>query len=63
TVLLHDSDITAAPGSWRAALGALPILAEQWAAVGLRVGPLADHGIVYPALGGFATGPLGPWVT
>jgi peptidoglycan/xylan/chitin deacetylase (PgdA/CDA1 family) len=45
TVLLHDSDITSAPGAWRAALGALPLLAERWEAAGLRVGPLADHGV------------------
>jgi len=45
TVLLHDSDCTSAPGSWRATLGALPLLAEQCAAAGLEVGPLADHGI------------------
>jgi peptidoglycan-N-acetylglucosamine deacetylase len=45
TVLLHDSDITSAPGSWRSTLAALPLLAERWEAAGLRVGPLADHGI------------------
>ena len=45
TVLLHDSDVTSAPGSWKAALGALPILAERWAAAGLRVGPLGEHGV------------------
>lgn len=45
TVLLHDSDITSAPRSWRAALGALPILAERWSGEGLRVGRLAEHGI------------------
>ena len=45
TVLLHDSDVTSAPGAWRAALGALPCLAERWQAAGLRVGPLAEHGI------------------
>jgi peptidoglycan/xylan/chitin deacetylase (PgdA/CDA1 family) len=45
TVLLHDSDVTSAPGSWRAALGALPTLAERWATAGLEVGPLADHGL------------------
>ncbi|MBO0693267.1 MAG: polysaccharide deacetylase family protein [Acidimicrobiaceae bacterium] len=45
TVLLHDSDITSAPRSWRAALDALPILAERWASQGLTVGPLAEHGI------------------
>ncbi len=45
TVLLHDSDVTSAPGSWRATLGALPALAEQWEAAGLRVGTLAEHGL------------------
>jgi peptidoglycan-N-acetylglucosamine deacetylase len=45
TVLLHDSDITSAPRSWRAALTALPILAEDWSDQGLTVGPLAEHGI------------------
>ncbi|HEX4865224.1 MAG TPA: hypothetical protein VFV02_14230, partial [Acidimicrobiales bacterium] len=45
TVLLHDSDITSAPGSWRSALGALPLLAERWEAAGLEVGPLSEHGV------------------
>ena len=45
TVLLHDSDCASAPGSWRAALGALPGLAERLSAAGLTAGPLADHGI------------------
>jgi peptidoglycan/xylan/chitin deacetylase (PgdA/CDA1 family) len=45
TVLLHDSDITSAPGSWKATLDALPILAERWAAQGLSVGPLGEHGL------------------
>ena len=45
TVLLHDSDYTSAPGSWRATVAALPLLAERCAARGLKVGPLADHGI------------------
>lgn len=45
TVLLHDSDCTSAPGAWRAALAALDPLAEVFAAQGLTVGPLADHGI------------------
>jgi len=46
TVLLHDSDCASAPGAWRAALGALPGLAELFAAHGgLAVGPLADHGV------------------
>lgn len=45
TVLLHDSDITSAPGAWRSALAALPLLAEQWASMGLNVGTLAEHGV------------------
>ena len=45
TILLHDSDCTSAPGSWRSALGALPLLAEDLERRGLRVGTLADHGI------------------
>jgi hypothetical protein len=45
TVLLHDSDCASAPGSWRAALGALPGLAERLTAAGLKAGPLAEHGI------------------
>jgi peptidoglycan/xylan/chitin deacetylase (PgdA/CDA1 family) len=43
TVLLHDSDCTSAPRSWRSALGALPGLRDLCAARGLAVGPLADH--------------------
>jgi peptidoglycan/xylan/chitin deacetylase (PgdA/CDA1 family) len=45
TVLLHDSDCTSSPGSWRSALGALPDLIGQCGAAGLRVGPLRDHGV------------------
>lgn len=45
TVLLHDSDCTSAPGSWRSALGALPALADRCAALGLALGPLRDHGL------------------
>lgn len=45
TLLLHDSDSTSAPGAWRSALGALPLLAEQFAQEGWEVGPLSDHGI------------------
>jgi peptidoglycan/xylan/chitin deacetylase (PgdA/CDA1 family) len=45
TVLLHDSDCTSAPGSWRSALGALPLLDDLFARRGLTAGPLADHGI------------------
>jgi peptidoglycan/xylan/chitin deacetylase (PgdA/CDA1 family) len=43
TVLLHDSDLTSAPQSWRATLGALPLLADDWRARGLTIGPLAEH--------------------
>ena len=43
TVLLHDSDVTSAEGAWRAAAGALPLLAERWA--DHRVGPLGEHGL------------------
>jgi peptidoglycan/xylan/chitin deacetylase (PgdA/CDA1 family) len=45
TVLLHDSDCTSAPDSWRAALGALPRLAEVFNERDLIVGPLGEHGI------------------
>jgi peptidoglycan-N-acetylglucosamine deacetylase len=45
TVLLHDSDCTSYPGSWRSALGALPQLADVLSARGLTVGPVGDHGL------------------
>ncbi|MEV4757872.1 polysaccharide deacetylase family protein [Micromonospora sp. NPDC049559] len=45
TVLLHDSDCTSAPGSWRATLGALPELIEGIRAAGLTVGPLREHAV------------------
>jgi peptidoglycan/xylan/chitin deacetylase (PgdA/CDA1 family) len=45
TVLLHDSDITSAPGCWRTALAALAPLAGRWHADGLVVGTLGEHGI------------------
>jgi peptidoglycan/xylan/chitin deacetylase (PgdA/CDA1 family) len=45
TVLLHDSDCTSAPASWRITVGALPLLAELFAGLGLEVGPLRDHGL------------------
>ena len=51
TVLLHDSDCTSAPGAWRSALGALPLLAETWSARGWSAGPLCDHGVGEPAAG------------
>jgi len=44
TVLLHDSGATAPPGSWQAALGALPLLLDECERRGLRVGPLGEHG-------------------
>jgi peptidoglycan/xylan/chitin deacetylase (PgdA/CDA1 family) len=44
TVLLHDSDCTSPPGSWRAALGALPLVLNGCARQGLAVGPLGQHG-------------------
>jgi peptidoglycan/xylan/chitin deacetylase (PgdA/CDA1 family) len=45
TLLLHDSDHTSATGSWRSALGALPELVDRCRSMGLRVGPLRDHGV------------------
>jgi peptidoglycan-N-acetylglucosamine deacetylase len=45
TVLLHDSDCSSPPGSWQAALGALPMLLDECDRRGLRVGPLAEHGV------------------
>jgi len=45
TVLLHDSGCTSPPGSWQAALGALPLLLADCKARGLRVGPLGEHGM------------------
>lgn len=46
TVLLHDSDTTSAPGSWRATAGALDLLARRWEAEGIVVGTAGDHGIM-----------------
>lgn len=43
TVLLHDSDCTSAPGAWRSALGALPMILDTCTERGLDVGPLRDH--------------------
>jgi peptidoglycan/xylan/chitin deacetylase (PgdA/CDA1 family) len=43
TVLLHDSDCTSAPGSWRTTLAALPRLLDELRAQGLEPGPLRDH--------------------
>lgn len=43
TLLLHDSDCTSTPGSWRATAASLPLLAEELARRGLAVRPLRDH--------------------
>jgi len=43
TVLLHDCDASSPPGTWRAALGAVPMLLDECARRGLRVGPMRDH--------------------
>ncbi len=59
TVLLHDSDITSTPGCWRAALGALPRLAERWRGAGWQVGPLGEHGIGEHGIGGHGIGAAG----
>jgi peptidoglycan/xylan/chitin deacetylase (PgdA/CDA1 family) len=45
TVLLHDADCESYPGSWKSTLGALPLLAEEFARRGLSVGTVGDHGI------------------
>lgn len=45
TVLLHDSDCTSEPGSWRATLGALPDLIDWCQGQGLEVGTVGAHGL------------------
>lgn len=45
TLLLHDSDVTSAPGAWKSSLGALPNVVAVCRDAGLTVGPLRDHGI------------------
>jgi len=45
TVLLHDSDCTSAPNSWRATVAALPILLERCRTLRLQVGPVGEHGL------------------
>lgn len=42
TVLLHDSDCKSAPGSWRATLGSLSLIAHGLDPT-LAVGPLREH--------------------
>jgi peptidoglycan/xylan/chitin deacetylase (PgdA/CDA1 family) len=51
TILLHDSDVTSVPGSWRATLGAVPRIVEACQERGLRPGPLSEHGL-RPVSGG-----------
>ncbi|WP_433618153.1 polysaccharide deacetylase family protein [Dactylosporangium sp. CA-139114] len=43
TVLLHDTDVTSAPGSWQRTAAALPALLGWARERGLSVGPLAEH--------------------
>lgn len=43
TVLLHDTDRTSSPGSWRHTLAASELLLTRWSDEGLAVGPLAGH--------------------
>ena len=43
TVLLHDTDRTAAPGSWRATLEATSLLVDRWSGSDVLVGPLREH--------------------
>jgi peptidoglycan-N-acetylglucosamine deacetylase len=43
TVLLHDSDCTSRPGSWRSTVAALPLLAAEIRARDLDVRTLGDH--------------------
>jgi peptidoglycan-N-acetylglucosamine deacetylase len=46
TVLLHDTSGRTSPaGAWQAALGALPLLLDECERRGLRVGPVAEHGL------------------
>jgi hypothetical protein len=43
TVLLHDTDRTSAPGSWRRTLAASEVLLQTWSAQAVPVGTLAEH--------------------
>jgi len=45
TLLLHDSDVTSAAGSWRTTVAALPLLAERLSGHALTVTTLRDHGV------------------
>jgi hypothetical protein len=44
TILLHDTDCTAKPGSWHSTLGAVPLLLDHCRERGWAVGPLREHG-------------------
>jgi peptidoglycan/xylan/chitin deacetylase (PgdA/CDA1 family) len=48
TILLHDSDTEAAPGSWRSTLDALPALVRSIRGRGLTIGTLGAHDIPAP---------------
>ena len=43
TVLLHDTDRTSAPDSWRRTLVATATLLDRWREDGIPVGPLREH--------------------
>ncbi|WP_434481832.1 glycosyltransferase [Streptomyces sp. NBC_01340] len=45
TILLHDSDCTSAPDSWRVTLAALPGVLDTCEAHGWQIGPLREHGV------------------
>jgi peptidoglycan/xylan/chitin deacetylase (PgdA/CDA1 family) len=45
TLLLHDRDVTSAPGAWKSTLGALPEVVRRCRASDLTIGPLRDHGV------------------
>ncbi|GAA2711780.1 polysaccharide deacetylase family protein [Actinoplanes palleronii] len=45
TILLHDSDHSAAPGAYESMLGALPAILVHCRARGFTVGPLHEHGL------------------
>lgn len=46
TVLLHDSGCTSPAGAWQVGLAAVPLLLDECDRRGLRVGPLAEHGLL-----------------
>jgi hypothetical protein len=50
TVLLHDASRDPTSDAWRSAVGALPLLAAHFDAVGLAVGPLAEHRVIRRAV-------------